>query len=348
MHIFVDESGVFPKPSGKLEVISTLGALCIPTRRRDHLYMKFDALKTRWGVNRLEIKGSKLRESQVREALILLSKHDVRAKLLIFDSGIHTEADIIAHQKNQAQLLTDKLHPHATPTLRAEIEDVQRRILRLSMPLYVQLELLTELSGMAFQEFTLWHAMRDGRELEKFAWAIDAKDKARTEYENLWKLVIAPFLATRSSQYPLLTVEGADYSHMQRFYKPLDKQDSGAAEVVGNSTNKEGRLDIKQVLLEELTYPDSKSDLGIQLVDIVVTTLRRALAGTLAASGWQSLSKVLIHYKAMGSIPSLSLFPVRNARTVKRSYQPIVKWLHDNATNMIPPRLLREGKHQEK
>jgi hypothetical protein len=199
MHIFIDESGVFQKPTGKPEVVSTVGALCIPSRRLDSLFEAFDKIKSKWGVKGPEIKGSKLSETEVRELLVLLSKHDARAKLIVFDSGVHTEADIQAHKERQAGILTEKLSPESTPSLRAEVESVQPRIANLSLPLYVQFILLTELVAMVFQEFTLWHAMRDGRELARFAWAIDPKDKTRTEYERLLPKMLGLMGAKRES-----------------------------------------------------------------------------------------------------------------------------------------------------
>ena len=324
MHVYIDESGIFPKPSKKPEVVSALAALCVPGTRLKSLFQKFGRLKAAWGAANSEVKGSTLNESQIRNALILLSKHDARAKLLIYDSGLHTEGDILANQEHQVRTLSERLAPSASASLRSEIQSIQARIGKLSIPLFVQFKLLTELVGLAFEEFTLWHAMRDGRELEHFTWAIDPKDTRRTEYEKLWGELVAPFLSTRSIASPLPIVDGGDYRYLDRFREPTGDH--------------KGELSIKRMLTEDLHYPPSENDLGIQLADIVCTSFRRCLAGTLQPAGWERLSKLLILRKASpGTIPIVTLAANETVKPVQRSYNEKLAWLHSNASNMVPP-----------
>jgi hypothetical protein len=338
VHLFIDESGVFANPSKKDEAVSAVGALCVPSQRRDSVYTKFAALKTKWGVGPAEIKGSKLNEPKVRDVCILLSKHDVKAKLVMIDLGLQEDADIDAHRERQAQALTAKLTAGQFPSLRAELEFAQARIRKLSRPLYVQLILLTELVADALQNFTLWHAARDGRELGSFHWAVDPKSDNRTEYEKLWELLGAGFLHSRSTERPVGTMEGGDYKHFDRFRKEMLEWPKTWPPPKDQPTGPWRHPDLKLILQEDFRYPPSEQELGLQLAGIVVTTLRRGLAGTLSAAGWQPLSKLLIH-ETRATIPVLGLFQSNKVKRVKRSYSEKLKWLHDNATSMLPHRL---------
>lgn len=337
MHIFVDETGIFANPSKKDVSVSAVGALCIPSRRLDSVYEKFARLKAKWGVTKGEIKGSKLNESQVRDTLHLLSKHDARTKLLLIDLGLHNDSDLEAHRTWQAEGLTAKLTQEHTASLRAELEEARARLAKLSLPLYVQLILITELVAEALQNFSLWHAVRDGRELDALHWVVDPKGRERVEYEKLWRLLVLGLVQSRSLTKPLITMDGGDYSHFQRYIKELPERPNW---LPGSRPDTSGpfRYPDPRLLLEDLTYPQSEESPGLQLVDIVVTTFRRALAGTLQAAGWESLSKLLIAETA-GTIRLLGLFADGKEHRAKRSYQDILLWLHTNASSMLPPRL---------
>lgn len=337
MHIFIDETGIFANPNKKDESVSAVGALCIPSRRLDSLCEKFARLKAKWGVMNGEVKGSKLNESQVRDTLHLLSKHKARAKLVLIDLGLHNDADLDAHRKRQAEGLTAELTQGHAASLRAELEEAQVRLAKLSLPLYVQLILITELVAEALQNFTLWHAARDGRELDAFHWIVDPKGRERVEYEKLWRLLVLGMIQSRSLAKPLFTMDGGDYRYFQRYVMELPERPHWLPGLPSD-TSGPLRYPDPRLLLEDLTYPKSEESLGLQLVDIVVTTFRRALVGTLQAAGWKALSKLLIAETA-GTIKLLGLFADGKEHRAKRSYQDVLLWLHNNASSMLPRRL---------
>lgn len=338
MHLFIDESGVFSNPRGQDEAISAVGALCVPSRRLDQLLSKFTKLKEKWGAGEAEVKGSELQEHQIREALVLLRKHDARAKLAIIDMGLHEKTEIEAHCNRQADRLTATLTPQHQPSLRREIEALQERVRKLPPNLYAQMVVLVEVVADALQNFTLWHAARDGRELSAFHWAADPKEQKLTEYEELWQLLVLPFIQSRSFEQPLAMMDGGDYSHFERYMKVLPERPDWLPPGKVPPSSPFKYPDPKLILKEDFQYPQSKDNLGLQLADIVVTTLRRALKGTLQAPGWQPLSGLLICEKA-GTIKAIGLHTGRGKESVSRTYAGVIHWLHENASSMLPPSL---------
>lgn len=340
MHLFIDESGVFSNPRGQDEAVSVVGVLCVPSRRLSELTAKFLRLKEKWGAGGAEVKGSQLAEHQVKETLVLLRKHDARAKLAIIDMGLDPKAAIEAHRDRQADRITACLTPQHQPSLRRELEALQERVRKLPPNLYAQLVVLVEVVADALQNFTLWHAARDGRELSDFHWAADPKDRKLTEYEELWQLLVLPFIQSRSLEQPLAMMDGGDYSHFARFIKVLPERPSWLPPGTVPPSSPFKYPDPKLILKEDFQYPQSKDNLGLQLADIVVTTLRRALKGTLQSPGWQPLGGLLICEKA-GTIKAIGLHEGRGKELVGRTYAGVLSWLHENASSMLPPSLKR-------
>jgi len=137
VHIFIDETGRFANPGKKDEAVSLVGALCVADTRLDELYKKFDKLKETWGFGKKEVKGVELDETQLRDTLILLRKHDVKVKMVMTDLGLYPESQVIAHREHQEDILTAHLTDQHHANLVREIKALQERVRRLSPPLWV-------------------------------------------------------------------------------------------------------------------------------------------------------------------------------------------------------------------
>ncbi|MBZ5604581.1 MAG: DUF3800 domain-containing protein [Acidobacteriia bacterium] len=69
-----------------------------------------------------------------------------------------------------------------------------------------------------------------------------------------------------------------------------------------DSSEVSGVLNMKQILQESA---DSKNELGLQLVDIVASAVRRAFNGNLKQGGWGQVGGLII--KRKGSTPIVGL-----------------------------------------
>src|SRR5262245_38966833 len=216
MNIYIDEAGAFSPPHGKRK-FSLVLALVVPAATEAALFYEFLRLRDRWPQRGVEIKGSKLNESQTAEVMNLLAVHGTIAEYQAIDMTLHLNDVIDEFKERQAAALTANLTPaHAVAVARRLKEDGDA-IRSLSNPLFVQgflmIELILELLDVSINYF----AQRRPEELGRFAWTIDRKDRTITQMEQLWSTLVLPFGEPRSALRPYARVEGFDYSHFSKY-----------------------------------------------------------------------------------------------------------------------------------
>lgn len=200
----MDESGLFANPDKESHAPLCVAALVIPTACHQEVLDRFQSLKTLWGASDAEIKGSKPDETDFHAALTLLAERefDSLAFFEVMDFGLQKSESVANHKRLQADTLIKNLTEEHQPTLIAQLHEMRSTMLSLPEPLYVQLILLTHLVRKVFQTGSLFHAFRTPEELGTFEWIIDAKDKSRTEYEELWRLCLLPWIQSRPMKEP--------------------------------------------------------------------------------------------------------------------------------------------------
>ena len=286
MHIFIDESGAFLPLDGAKSKWSCVAALAVPSVTIDALRTEFIRVRHQFGVRDGELKGANMTARQMEGVLTLLRSYDVIADACVIDLGHHRATDVEAMKEAQAKKLFEHLTPEHQPSLVAELESLAADIRKLPNQLYVQVSLTIELVDRLLEAVTMYYAQRLPQELGEFHWVIDQKDPAGlTRSERVWKTLILPAMTERSRKHPLIILEGADYSHFDRFTAPLPADESGP--------NRFG-TDIRRVLQEDLRFSDSASEPGLQMIDAIAAALTRALNGTLEVGGWQRLGDLFV------------------------------------------------------
>ena len=283
-------------------------------------------------------RGAQLNEGQVDAALALLLRFDALVFLKIVDVGIHPEGAITQHKERQADKLTENLTDKHQATLVAQLKAAQAVMKSLSDPLYIQLRMTTEAVIAVIHDATLYWVLRCPSELGSFHWTIDAKDCGElTEYEQLWSDTVLFSLQTRSFEQPFPSLEGADYSHFERFHGTLDDLPDYLRPALPEH---EGPLDFVNpslILKEDLRFADSGTEAGLQLVDIVATTMRRALVGNIGEDGWLSLGPLLLN-KSRGPL-TLSVFdpdaPSTGTGTVTIPYKGVLSTLNASGRDVF-------------
>jgi len=297
MYIYIDESGIFANPSGKDKAISCVAALVIPEQYQKYIFKRFKHLKVSWGIGSGEPKGRKLNEEHIAWVISVLNDYDVFVTAYSIDIGMHTDDQITTHRQGQAAKITKYVTPEHHPNLVRQAEELREMYLQLSNQLYAQSVLLTVLVQSVIRIATLYYCQRDPFTLSHFRWVIDAKANSLSNYEDLWSTLVMPFCETDSLTKPLDVLEGGDYSWFDRNFK-LDMKT--APEHLQPFIKKEGKnepfraFDVKKVLSEHRSFESSKNNLGLQLVDIVVNAIRRALHGNLQIKGWGNLGRLMI------------------------------------------------------
>ena len=277
MHIFVDESGVFARSTAGTTSISVLAALVVPDPSVPLLQDGVGRLAASWGLGTLEVKGRDLGETQFQAVHNLLADHDTIAVLVAIDLGTHTEDAITQHRLWQAARMTKHFGPEHHPDLLAQVKEIAARIEKLPNQLYVQMVLLNSAIDSVIQLAIVHYPQTSPAELGRFAWRLDAKSDKQTEYEDLWKILVAPFAQSKSLRQPMVFVRGADYSAFGKFENPdLPSPPEHLRQHIPNPDGVFSTFDIKKVMLEDLVFTDSEIERGLQLADVLANCFRRA------------------------------------------------------------------------
>jgi len=137
MNIYIDEAGIFVKPSQNKCAISAVGALIIPESKEKIIFSKFEALKRKWGFNSTEIKGSQLNESQVNSVIQILKNYNVMFEIIAIDMNIQSEDSIITDKLDRAQKMVTCITDEFNEILIENLHKTKEEIESLSNQLYI-------------------------------------------------------------------------------------------------------------------------------------------------------------------------------------------------------------------
>lgn len=300
MNIYIDEAGVFVKPSEDKCAVSTVGALIIPEKKERIIFSKFEALKNKWGFNGTEVKGNKLNEYQVSSVIELLEKYNVMFEVIAIDMNIQSEQGITNHKFDRAQKMISCITDEFNEVLIKNLHKTKEEIESLPNQLYVQMSLTIDLLIQVFQKTMLNYSLRKPKELESFKWIVDAKNFNITTSEKIWKTLILPVAQSKSFNEPVIMIKEGDYSHYYKNRKSGNIPNYLSAHIKDKDPNSFTELNS---VYSDITFKDSKNSLGVQLADILVTSIRRSMNGNLQKKGWGNFGNIIV----MGKKQSITL-----------------------------------------
>jgi hypothetical protein len=265
MHIYVDESGIFSNPQSKTNVPSCLGALTLPTTRQEQIFADYERIKSRWGFSNDEVKGSRLDETQVAEVVNMLINHGAMFEVSAIEMENHSVAALDAYKHTTIATMRNGIVEDPEPGPLEEVLQIIASFEVMSQPLFVQAMIMQSLIPRVFRHSVIYYSRRLPEELASFRWTIDAKDKKAVEYEEVWPLWVFLTMYAISLDAPIRWPPGGDYSHLDRFCRPVDDHD--LIRKRGNPDDLEG-LSLEMILGEPHSFEDSDQNLGLQLADI--------------------------------------------------------------------------------
>lgn len=339
MHIFIDESGVFALPSTSTASVSVIAALIVPDISLTVLQNEIGELAVTWGFNTSEVKGRNLNETQFQTIHELLAKHDTIVVFTGIDLGMHTEEGITRHRLTQAARLTKYFTPEHHPNLLKETKELAKKMENLSNQLYIQMVLLHMTIEYVLQLAVIHYPLTNPSELERFAWRLDAKGETETEYEEIWKTLVAPFTESKSMRQPMIFLEGADYSAFHKFENPdLSTPPEHLRQHIPNPNGVFSTFNIGKIMLEDLVFADSKKEKGLQFADVLANCFRRACHNRLQTIGWLGLTKLLMkHPIYMQAIQFCQLSTSPTTRRIKDlPYGHVIIALEEGARACLP------------
>jgi hypothetical protein len=330
MKIYIDEAGGFVvPPSKRKDSYSLVLALAIPSKSETDLFKEFVRLRDGWPNREVEIKGSKLDESQAAQVITLISRYDVLVNFAAVNMASHGDRFVSDFKSRQAAAVTAHLTPEHHPNLVAQLQGYADSIRAMPNQLFVQAFVTVNLVFEAIRELTLYYVQRQPRELGDIDWSIDRKNRTITQMEDMWTALILPWSEAHFAREPLSSLAGADYSHFDaRYGIGPEKADAMSQhlkwlhETYGVQPPSGGEcLDVKRILTEQQKFLDSRDSLGLQLADMLATILRRALNDHLQLIGWQNFGKLLV--RKQGS----SVIQLGQADNPPRMLKGRAKWV---------------------
>jgi len=313
VRIFIDESGTFGRartgPS-----ISVVGAMILPDYRWKRIQRKWGELRTKLPQLDGEVKGRLLNEPQIGEVVSLLRSNDALFFAAAIDLSHQSEAAVKAHQMGQARGITNTLEPHHHPSLRNQLQGLRSSLEALTPQLYVQSALMFDLIHRALRDATIYFCQRQPKELAGFHWEIDAKDKGITKWEKWWTEVVLPILQSKSESdpWPQLSPPEGNYSFMKRFEVPVPEWARRPPRDREPPTFQQVAWNTRLILMEDFRFTSDVTP-GLELVDVLVNAVRRALNGRLQPEGFASISSLMMDRRQSLHLLTLTKANLRRA-----------------------------------
>lgn len=334
MHIYIDESGVFI-PAEKDSSISCVAALVVPEEIKEHLFKAFKEWKVRIDSSKKnqhgEIKGSKLDERDFSSFFEVLNNFDLIVETVCIELGATTEDRIFKHKnKISKSFSSSKTGQNLNLKFNKEV------IKDLSNSLFTQGWILATLINKMLPIILSYYAQRLPAELGNFIWEIDAKDVSLTEYEKIMTYLICPLVQTLNINTPLEEkgiLGEADYSAFSKFLLMPEDMSEEARSVLLNK-GADGCFNISKIL-SAFKCEQSHLSLGIQMADIIVNCIRRAMVGNLQFEGWKYLSSLFIKRKDQ-TITILNYEPSK-AQKIPLPCRKLVNYLQAHGKQMLVP-----------
>ena len=336
MHIFIDESGTFTQ-GAKAEAVSAVGALIVPESRLARIEEKYAALRSDLPKEKGEVKGRLLAEKDVARVVSMLLRNEVLFEVTAIDLAIHRPEEIVKHQMAQAEGITANLTEKHSAKTRSHVQDLRNRLERMAPQLYTQAVVTFATVRTVIQHSTLFYAQRHPKELGAFYWVTDGKDRnGITDWEEWWSVVVAMHLQWQSFNDPVANLEGADYTHFERFRRKVS--DGLRPHFKGEEDGVDGGM-----VTREHFRCSSGPEPGLEMVDILTNAVRRAMTGRLKMAGWVDIRRLMIHRRKE---PYIQLVALRDAM-VPRSYEDVARHFTEKGRLMLSPRFRRQAAAEE-
>lgn len=283
MFVFVDESGTFTS-ADRPDAWCVVAAYVSPERDRAALADLINRLRRECS-NGSEAKLRDLSEEQYSRFLKQLGELNGLLFAVAVDVSLHS-ADAIAHHRDmQAAKIIEHRDKMRFESGRQALTDLSAAIGSLPVQLYTQLVCQVELFHKVLTRAPLYYVQRNPPTLGHLRWRVDRKAETPTRYETAFRIVLPALLQTKSFEDPMIMLEGADYTHFNRFdFAPGEQPDYLRTEYGIDTTD---GANVGKMVGEDFKFVDSSLVAGVQVADLLASGLRRLFRG-----GFQNPTRV--------------------------------------------------------
>lgn len=279
MFIFVDESGSFTTLATELDSWCVVAAYVAPEHSRRHIDSLISRVRAIGSNNGAETKLKHLTEEQYIWFLSELQKIGGLAFAVAVDVGLHSTEEVEKHRAGQADNIIKHIDKMIHEAGRQGLTDLSEQVRLLPLQLYTQLVCQIELFHKVLAMAPLYFVQRHPPALGHFRWRLDRKSDDPTAYEIAFKKVLPAILQSISLQKPMIMLEGADYSHFERFNYFPGEEPTYLRDDYGLEIEDGEKTDIGRVIREDFQLVDSASTPGVQVADLLASGISRLFRG---------------------------------------------------------------------
>jgi len=289
MLVSIDEAGRFTRGDG----ISVVCGLSIPHQEAGRCRRELLRISKDWPRRDDELKAAELQTHHLVTLVDVLYRHDSLLHAVALDVSGHPAGVIAQHQALQAEGITRNLTDDHYPSLREALWELRRKLEGMPEQLYVQCVAMHQLLWTIVEEVPFYFSQRRPKDLGKFEWFVDAKDPRRiTSQEEWWRTVIGPMGESRSRREGFITGTGKEFN-----YRYFDRAFASEGELWHPDLPRERvqGFDVNKLITQRVAFMDSKSELFIQVTDVLTGFMRRALRSrTVDCDTLSALGKLMI------------------------------------------------------
>lgn len=275
MNIFIDESGNFIHSLNE-KSWSAVGALAIPEESLPEAYSILKEFKENAGArSNDEAKDrSTYEDGSIKKLASSLARINCSLYCIALYGGPDSETDIEAQKKQKIEALRLGNQNSSIEAIQIA-EKTIKTIEKLPPQLYFQAIAHISLIKQFISKGITHYALHAPEALSKFTWRIDRKNKQKKmPFEEIIETMMTGSIQEQSRTEPSPRIIGRNYSYVDKYLLPAPEEYPFPE---GAPYANVGGWDLIRIVHEDYKLEDSEVSEGIQLADILVSSVRRCL-----------------------------------------------------------------------
>lgn len=338
MKIYIDESGLFDAHT-KMERIDkawcAVGALTVPHFSEKQVQAALAELKRDLGIEPHEEIKNPRPSPDSPEFIKFLEKlkkakctlHAVTTNRFLFDdqkTKAHKQSQI-AGRENYLKLVKPEMEGQSFMLLRQEADRIIQLIQKSSIQEYNQIIFQAALVAFMLDKALTFYAIHAPKELSRFSWVIDQKNREMKVFETLYLALMPPFVQANFKIEPrgIPVTAKNDHRYFLKNYggstpfAPMSREELAERKKIygmdySEITSSMMSFNFQKLLDHDSKFADSKETLGLQVADLVISGLNRLLKGNVddPAKSAKVFGPLILNAPRLGipSIPQLNFY----------------------------------------
>lgn len=278
MDISIDESGSFALAEKNADAWCVVAAYMSPETEKRKYTKLLDQLKRKQGKSKLdELKLHEVSESNYFWFLEKLGELKGVLFAVATDSYLNSKDFVAKHQFHQAKAIGDNIDRMKYDGGKEAVKLLKRQLEGLPHQLYVQLTCQIQLMVAVVNRGICYFVQRHPNSLSTFRWRIDQKEPSKkTDFEDAFEKFSPALLQTFSIEEPSPALDWCDYRPMRDFMLEKGELPGYIVKEFPFLKGEQG-LNIQKIIRKDIAFVDSESSANVQVVDLLVSGLRRIL-----------------------------------------------------------------------